>query len=412
MKPPRAIVFPDNPAALAAARELGLAGVEVLVAGPTRGPAAASRFTEFLEMPNLYTDAPAWAEAMSAFGKEQDIPPVLVATEDAALLVLDAYHDMLGAYFMRPHPSPGVVSQILDKRRLYAQAESLGIPVPRHRELFDASGLDGLDPSGVLIKPSCRYYLDDEGRVRSFRLETGATKVIGGSPSAAARIVLKAGFPTILQEAIPGGYENLVTIALVLSRDGRVLDYMAACKEYEYPEPFGDGLIVREHHDPGLLQNTATLLKSFGFWGICDVEFKLDPKTGEYKLLDANPRPWLWMNLATRMGKPLLLHAYNQSTGCKLTLPKNFPISKHPWVSPRGSAAFLARCYRPMDHGPVLPLRLISGALSTCMGNWRTFRDPLYLAPSSWMGVASQVFQKRNEAAPGPPSSSGTGTQN
>lgn len=394
MKPPRAIVFPDNPAALAAARELGLAGVEVLVAGPTRGPASASRFTEFLEMPNLYTDAPAWAEAMSAYGKEQEVPPVLIATEDAALLVLDAYHEMLGAYFMRPHPAPGVVSAILDKRRLYANAEALGIAVPRNRELFDTEGLDGLDPKGVLIKPSCRYYLDRNGRVRSFRLETGATKVIGGSPSAAARIVLKAGFPTLLQEAIPGGYENLVTIALVLSRDGRVLDFMGACKEHEYPEPFGDGLIVREHHDPGLLQQTVSLLKSFGYWGICDVEFKRDAKTGEYKLLDANPRPWLWMNLATRMGKPLLLHAYNQTTGCKLSLPP-FAKSKQQWVSPRGSGAFLARCYRPADHGPLLPLRLIGGALSTCIGNWRTFRDPLYLAPTSWMGVAAQVFQKK-----------------
>lgn len=393
MKLPAAVVFPDNPAALAAARELGAAGIEVIVASPKPGPAAASRYCTFLRTPNLYEDAPGWAETMRQFGAEQDVPPVLIATEDAGLLVLDRYHDQLGAYYMRPHPSPGVVSAILDKRSLYEKAASIGIPVPRNRELKSADGLDGLDPTGVLIKPSCRYYLDGEGRIRSFRLETGATKAIGGSPSAAARIVLGAGFPALLQEAIPGGFENLVTIALSISRDGKVLEHMCSSKDYEYPEPFGDGLIVKTRHDPGLLQATAELLKSFGYWGICDVEYKFDPKTKEYKLLDANPRPWLWLNLATRQGKFLLLHAYNQTTGLRVRRPK---AKEKPdaWVSMRGSAAFLARCYRPGRHGWALPLRLLAGSLSTSYGNWRTFRDPLYLAPSSWGRLASQALSR------------------
>ncbi|MFT5042809.1 MAG: NADPH-dependent 2,4-dienoyl-CoA reductase/sulfur reductase-like enzyme, partial [Hyphomicrobiaceae bacterium] len=74
MRLPPAVLFPDNPAALAAARELGSAGIEVIVAGAKPGPAAASRFTSFLQTPNLYDNAPAWAEAMRAFGQEQDIP--------------------------------------------------------------------------------------------------------------------------------------------------------------------------------------------------------------------------------------------------------------------------------------------------------------------------------------------------
>ena len=33
-------------------------------------------------------------------------------------------------------------------------------------------------------------------------------------------MVIAAGFPTILQEAVPGPFENLVTIALSMARDG------------------------------------------------------------------------------------------------------------------------------------------------------------------------------------------------
>jgi predicted ATP-grasp superfamily ATP-dependent carboligase len=395
---PTALVFPDNLGALAAARELGAAGIPVVVAGPKRGPAARSRFATYLEMPDLYQDTSRWAEALCTWGAAQKTTPVLFASEDAGLLAAEKHHDLLATSFLKPHPAPGVILGVVDKRRLYAAAERVGVAVPGSREITDATEVEGLKASGWLVKPAVRYRLHDNGGIYTFLQATGATKAIGGEPAKAAREVLAAGFPTILQEAVPGPFENLVTLAVSLSRDGKVLDHFAACKQYEYPEPFGDGLIVRTIRDPGLLEPCVRLLRELGYWGICDIEFKRDIRDGVYKLLDANPRTWLWLNLGTRSGHRLLLAAYGQATGLDLRPSAGGSAGQREWVSPRGTMAFLTRCYRPRRHGLALPPRLMIGAVSTMMGNWWAFRDPLYLRPSAWpelVRASSRLLRRR-----------------
>lgn len=383
---PTALVFPDNLGALAATRELGAAGIPVVVAGPKRGPAARSRFATFLELPDLYQSTARWAEALCEWGARQGTKPVLFASEDAGLIAAEKHHEELSRYFLKPHPAPGVILNVVDKRRLYEAAERVGVAVPGSREIRDPSDVAGVKASGWLVKPAVRYRLHENGGIYTFLQATGATKAIAGDPEKAAREVLAAGFPSLLQEAVPGPFENLVTIAVSLARDGRVLDYFAACKQYEYPEPFGDGLIVRTIKDPGLLEPCVRLLREIGYWGICDVEFKRDIRSGEYKLLDANPRTWLWLNLGTRTGHQLLLKAYCEATDLDIRIPTGPPRDGE-WVSPRGTMAFLTRCYRPRRHGLTLPARLMIGAASTMMGNWWTFRDPLYLRPSAWPGL-------------------------
>ncbi len=377
-----AFVFPDNLSALAAVRELGSAGIRVFVAGPRLGPAGRSRFATFLQMPDLYESTPDWAKAACAWAALQETPPVLFASEDAALLAAEKHHEELSRFFIKPYPAPGVIDRIIDKRRLYEAAEHANIKVPRSREIHDAAEAAGIKARGWLVKPALRYRLTSSGGVRNFREATGATKVIGGDPEIAAREVLAGGFPAILQEAVPGGFENLVTIALMVGRDGRLRDFFAACKQQEYPEPFGDGLIVRMIKDPGLLSSCVRLLTEIGYWGVCDIEFKRDAVSGEYKLLDANPRVWLWLTLGCSTGHHLLLLTYNEATGRQFK-PRVRAGKARTWVSPRGALAFLSRCYRPRRHGLSLPPRLVIGAALTAIDNLRTFHDPLYLTPSA-----------------------------
>lgn len=395
---PIAVVFPDNLGALAAVRELGLAGIPVVVAGPRKGPASRSRFATFLETPDLYQSTARWADFLCRWAAGQATRPVLFASEDAGLLASEKHHEELSRFFVKPHPAPGVILGVVDKRRLYEAAARIGVGVPASREVTEAAELRGMEASGWLVKPSVRYRLHEDGGIYTFLQATRATKAIGGDPEEAARSVLAAGFPAILQEAVPGPFENLVTIALTVGRDGRVLDWFAACKSHEYPEPFGDGLIVRTlARDPGLLEPSARLLREIGYWGICDIEFKRDIRTGEYKLLDANPRTWLWLNLGTRTGHRLLLHAYGQATGLDMRAGGGAQAEGE-WVSPRGTMGFLTRCYRPGRHGFGLPARLMTGAVSTMMANWWTFRDPLYLRPQTWpelVRASSRMFRRR-----------------
>lgn len=391
MSNPRAFVFPDNPAALAASRELGAAGVRITLPSANRQLAAFSRFTDFVKTPDLYTDPEAWSDAMVELGRNEETPPVLFPTEDAALLAVEYYWEKFEGVFRIPYPGGDVIERILDKRRLYEACDGMDIDLPRHQEIEDSNQVAGLRAAGWLVKPACRYQFTPEG-IRSFRQEVGPSKIAAGLPEEAAASVLGAGFPAMLQEAIPGGQEELVTAAVYLNQQGRIVDHFVARKRYSYPEPFGDGLIVRIAPDPGVVQKAGDLLRKMGYWGICDMEFKRDRRDGRFKLLDANPRTWLWMGLGTRSGTHLLLHAYNEAAGTRVKPKLRAPLRPPQWVSPKGALGFLVSCYRPHKHGLLLPARLLAGAARTTLGDWKAFRDPLYLRPSAWPKVLSTAF--------------------
>jgi predicted ATP-grasp superfamily ATP-dependent carboligase len=54
--------------------------------------------------------------------------------------------------------------------------------------------------------------------------------------------------------------------------------------------------------DPEVDALGRRIVAGLGFTGLIEVEFKRDPRTGEAKLLDINPRLWGWHTLGRRAG--------------------------------------------------------------------------------------------------------------
>ncbi|GEM_PF-1877068 len=403
MSQPAALVFPDNLAALATCRELGRAGIAVEVLGSRRGPAAHSRYARYREVANFYDDAGLWKDQILSLAAEHSQPPVLFPTEDAALLVVERFSAELGQVLRLPYPSPGPTPQIIDKLALYRAAADLGIGVPRFHEVGsgdDVAALIDADSTWI-AKPSCRYRIDDRGQVCTFLSVSGGSKALGGDIVEAAATVGDAGFVCVVQELIPGPFEELVSVGMCMAPSGKVLSSYTARKLCEYPEPFGDGLIVETIADPGITTIAAELLRSLGYWGICDVEFKRDPRDGRFKLLDANPRVWLWHDLGIFGGAAALaLSAYQLAVSAEMaSAPPCAPYSgvagtRPTWVSPRGAAAFLLSAYRPGRHGWALPFRLTVGSLRTMLRNSKAFHDPIYLRPAAWREFSDAAWKR------------------
>jgi predicted ATP-grasp superfamily ATP-dependent carboligase len=395
---PAAFVFRDNLAALATTRELGRAGIEVVVLDAVPGPAASSRFSRFVEAPSYYDDPEGWARFVRTQAERCSAPPVVFPTEDAALLVADRFHDVLAPVVRYPYAAPGPAVAALDKRRLYAAAAEAGASVPKCIDVSDGFPSTDID-AGWIAKPACRYWFDATGRrVLTFLRLTGGSKAIEGDLRAAATMVRDAGFPTILQERVPGPFENLFSVGLALDKDGSLLASFCSRKHGEYPEPFGDGLIVESVPcDEDLVGHSADLLRKLGYWGICDLEYKLDDRDGRYKLLDANPRVWLWLELGALSGVPIALSAYALATGDRSVLALAPPRSRSraSWTSPRGSAAFLLKAWRPARHGWPFGARVATGALRTIARDLVLFRDPLYVKPRAWSTLLAAFTRSR-----------------
>src|SRR5688572_3323569 len=56
-------------------------------------------------------------------------------------------------------------------------------------------------------------------------------------------------------------------------------------------------------------------LHCLGNYGLAQVEFKRDPRDGEYKLMEINPRLWQWHGLAAACGVDLVDLAYRELLG-------------------------------------------------------------------------------------------------
>ena len=63
------------------------------------------------------------------------------------------------------------------------------------------------------------------------------------------------------------------------------------------------------------------LLKKLELTGVCEIEFLLDPRDNEYKLIEVNARTWLWVDMAIKCGINYPLMVYNYLNNIEMEYP-------------------------------------------------------------------------------------------
>ena len=74
------------------------------------------------------------------------------------------------------------------------------------------------------------------------------------------------------------------------------------CLRWGSPPDAGTIICGRVVPIPGLVEPAQRLVSELGFQGICNIEFKKDAQTGEFKLIEINARPGMWNYSATASG--------------------------------------------------------------------------------------------------------------
>jgi predicted ATP-grasp superfamily ATP-dependent carboligase len=290
-------------------RSLGRRGVPVCVIDDERSISRFSRYTTYaVRVPTLRDENRVTAALLEAADRLRLDGWVLYPTRDEVVGALARNRSTLERRFRVGTDGWSSVRWAWDKRNTHRLAEELGIPAPKTWYVRDARELDTLhDALPVAIKPAIKEHFIYATKVKAWRADTVAE--LTERFEQASAIVGSA--EVMIQELIPGdGREQFAYCAFF--KEGRSLGSMVVRRRRQHPPEFGRASTFVETVDlPVLDELSERLLRAIDYYGLVELEYKRDSRTGEFKLLDFNARTWGYHTLGQRAGVdfPYMLYA-------------------------------------------------------------------------------------------------------
>jgi len=199
-----------------------------------------------------------------------------------------------------PTPAWDVVQWAWDKRNTYQLADRLGIPTPATHYLKDSSELGKLEHLAppFVLKPAIKEHFIYATKAKAWRADTFAELTMLFDKASA---VTGPG-EVMVQELIPGDGQHQYACC-VFFREGDLVGRMVVRRRRQFPLQFGRSSTYVETLDLPILEDYAQrFLGAIGYYGLAEMEFKFDSRTGAYKLLDVNLRTWGYHSLGARAG--------------------------------------------------------------------------------------------------------------
>ncbi len=270
---------------------------------------------------------------------------VIFPTADFDILFLDRFRSELEAHYRLVIPSHECLQQVLDKHALVSKAIQAAVPVPRTVVVRSANDLDRVPTQAgfpCVMKPIWAYHWR----------QTGAWEKVGGRKAIPVanmeelrreyQRVATVRQEVLIQELILGGPEQLASACGYVNEKSEPLAYFTARIIFKHPDHLGTGCLVENEDIPELLEPTLRLWRALDYKGFADVEYKRDSRTGEWKLIEINTRPWWWHELGTASGANLSWVAYCHLTGRRVA-PIRKQIVPTKWIAEDALLYFFLR---------------------------------------------------------------------
>ena len=293
-------------------RQLGELGIDTYLTHKTKNNI--SRFSKYCKkffLSPQFTDIPKMLSFLIDLAESENLKgAVLMPTNDDTVIVLSQNKKKLEKYFIVPLPEWNVINRAFDKRITLEIAKNSGIPIPKPiypKNLEDMKlKLKNLQ-FPVVIKPAMgkKYYFAAGTKMHMAEDEDTAIKYF----NIVAKVMGEDNI--IVQEYIPGPMSELYNYATVM-KDGVPYGIFTGKKLRQHPRDFGVGTAAVTVFDLELTRIGTELLKACEYEGVGYIEFKKDPRDGQYKLIEINPRLWNFMDLGhvTGVNIPLNLCKY------------------------------------------------------------------------------------------------------
>jgi predicted ATP-grasp superfamily ATP-dependent carboligase len=233
---------------------------------------------------------------------------LLYPTRDETVAAFARYRHLLTPYFRVATSEWRTMEYVWDKRKTYELARKLDIPVPRTSFGTSLSELGRLDLDfPVALKPAIKEHFIYATKAKAWKASNRA-ELCELFQRAAAHIDPAE---IMIQDLIPGNGEQQFAYCAFF-KNGRAQGSMVVRRRRQHPPEFGRASTFVETIDLPILETLSErFLQAIDYYGLVEVEYKLDSRDGQYKLLDVNGRTWGYHTLGSGAGVdfPYLLFA-------------------------------------------------------------------------------------------------------
>jgi D-aspartate ligase len=215
-------------------------------------------------------------------------PAILLAVDDTSAMFVADHGDMLKDVFLFPHQPSGLARALADKRSMHRLCVDHAIPTP----------LVAYPKSESEV---CRHAAEAQFPVVAKRIDA-SLPVASSTPNvavaqdrdellAAYRSMESSRRPNVmLQEYIPDTPQANWMFNGYFTGDSECMVSFTGQKLRQSPPDAGATTLGVYKVNPSLEEATKRFMKTLGYRGILDADYRLDHRDGQYKLLDVNPR--------------------------------------------------------------------------------------------------------------------------
>lgn len=318
----KVIVFNCSYNGLSIIQELNKVGIECIAMDCFRGIGTYSRYaSKFIKCEDPRYNEKVFVDQLYEYCKQQDYKPVLFPTNDEWALAVSRQRDRLETVAHVCSSNSKSVELILNKDKFYEIGNKANYMTPytwENDKLCDITS----NTFPVVAKAKFKSIPDGDSEELNKSLEENRLVVLNSRKELNEYVDSNQELLPYLvfQEYVRGNSDAMYTVGIYADRDNKIRALFTGRKVRGYPAEFGDNIVGESCNVPeDLIENVQKIVNELSYSGIAEFEYKKDEVSGEYKLIEINPRSWSWIGISPHCGVNIPLIAYKDLTNLDTT---------------------------------------------------------------------------------------------
>jgi D-aspartate ligase len=253
---------------------------------------------------------------------------VMLACSDSGIQVLLQNRQAILERYRLDESDPKSQLLMLDKLTTYEHGRAAGVPTPRFWKTSSRNEVLALRETLVfplMVKPRLSHLFEEKFGRKHVIVDTFDQLLEAFDAGS------DAGMDMLLMEHIPGGDDRLCSYYTWLDEECRPQFHFTKRIIRRYPAGMGTACYHVTDWIPELAELGNKLFKAVGLRGLANVEFKQDPRDGQYKLIECNARFTASNCLVSASGVSLARFVYNRIVGLPQPAMDKFRIGLRLW---------------------------------------------------------------------------------